>query len=82
MADNTEEEHFEDQINNQSENPSNTITPSLDTETITQNQETSSFPPLSVFSPTNVNQIKNLYNLFIEIKVCIIDESRKEAIFL
>jgi len=40
MADNTDEEHLDNPINNQSENPPEEITPTADTETITQNQET------------------------------------------
>ena len=40
MADNTDEEHDQNPTNNQSENPSNEITPITDTETITPNQET------------------------------------------
>lgn len=40
MADNPEEEHLENQINNQSENLSDNITPTEDTETITPIQET------------------------------------------
>lgn len=40
MADNTDEEHDQNPTNNQSENPSNEITPITDRETITPNQET------------------------------------------
>jgi len=40
MADNTDEEHLDNPINNQSENPPEEITPTADTETITKNQET------------------------------------------
>lgn len=39
MADNTKEEHLDNQTNIQPENPSDEITPTADTETITQNQE-------------------------------------------
>ena len=39
MADNTEEEHLENPANNQSENPSDEITPAKDSDTITPNQE-------------------------------------------
>lgn len=40
MADNVDEEHLQNQATNQSENPSEEITPTKDTETISQNQET------------------------------------------
>jgi hypothetical protein len=40
MADNIDEVPLENPINNQSENPPDKITPTVDTETITQNQET------------------------------------------
>lgn len=40
MAENTDEEHLDNPTNNQSENPSDNITPTKDIETITQNQET------------------------------------------
>ena len=40
MADNTKEEHLDNPTDNQSENPPDVITPTVDTETITQNQET------------------------------------------
>jgi hypothetical protein len=40
MADNKEEEHLDNPINNQSENPPFEITPTADTETINPNQET------------------------------------------
>lgn len=39
MAENTEEEHLENQTNNQSENPPDEIIPTNDTEAINQNQE-------------------------------------------
>jgi hypothetical protein len=39
MADNTEEEHLDNPVNIQSENTSNEISPTTDTETITPNQE-------------------------------------------
>ena len=40
MADNTDEEHLENPVNNQSENPQDEIIPITDTETINPNQET------------------------------------------
>ena len=40
MAENTDEELLNNQTNTQSENPSDDITPTKDTDTITQNQET------------------------------------------
>lgn len=40
MSDNTDEEHLDNPTNIQSENPSEEITPTKDTETITQNQDT------------------------------------------
>ena len=40
MADNSDDEHLDIPTNNQSENPSDDITPTKDTETITQIQET------------------------------------------
>ncbi len=40
MADNTDEEHLDNPIKTQSENPSDEITPINDTENINQNQET------------------------------------------
>jgi hypothetical protein len=40
MAENKDEEHLDNPTNNQSENPSDNITPTKDIETITQNQET------------------------------------------
>ena len=40
MADNTDEEHLDNPTENQSENPSDEITPTNDTETINPNQET------------------------------------------
>ncbi|MES2005989.1 MAG: hypothetical protein V4450_15835 [Bacteroidota bacterium] len=40
MADNTDEEHLDNPIINQSENPSDEITPTADTETINSTQET------------------------------------------
>ena len=40
MADNTDEEHLDNPINNQSENPPDQIIPPTDSETITPNQET------------------------------------------
>ena len=39
MSDNTEEEHLDTPTTNQSENPSNEVTPTADTETINPNQE-------------------------------------------
>ena len=38
MADNTDEEHLDNPINNQSENPPDEIIPAADTETINPNQ--------------------------------------------
>ena len=40
MADNTDEEHFDNPTNTQSQNPSEEITPTADTETINPNKET------------------------------------------
>jgi|688.fasta_scaffold517075_1 hypothetical protein len=40
MAENKDEEHLDNPTNNQSENPSDNITPTKNIETITQNQET------------------------------------------
>ncbi|MBK8520733.1 MAG: hypothetical protein IPL54_07600 [Chitinophagaceae bacterium] len=40
MADNTDEEHLDNPINNQSENPPDEITPAADAETINPNKET------------------------------------------
>jgi len=40
MVDNTDEEHLDNPANTQSENLSDKIPPTKDTETITQNQET------------------------------------------
>ena len=62
MADNTDEENLDTPTNNQSENPPDEITPTVDTETINPNQETEN---MEVHQHPKIEQ-KNFKEYFLE----------------